>query len=105
MATSDPSSSVQMSGAMMKKHDIEYDAGFSADRQQLVWKGALLLLCAGIFALILWSGGHDNRNACTLSRAASREACVTEPKSETLRPPAKGAFAPAHWGFASRISA
>ena len=80
---------------MVKHNELEIDSRFSADRQQLFWKGAILLLCAGIFALILWSGAHDNHELC---KAAAGEACITQPQAQAPRPPAKGALAPVHAG-------
>jgi hypothetical protein len=79
---------------MIKNNDHDIDARYSAQRQQLVWKGAILLLCAGIFALILWSGTHTHPDPCLGNDAASQDACLAQSRAEALRPPAKGAFAP-----------
>ncbi len=88
----------------MKNNDLDIETGHSADRQQLVWKGAILLLCAGIFALILWSGAHNRPDPCLGTDAASQEACLAQSRAEALRPPAKGAFAPLKSGSADRTS-
>ena len=62
------------------KKEIDFGSDESGERQQLVWKGALVLLCLGIFALVMWSGARDpalrvprrilspRRRACTISR-------------------------------------
>jgi len=93
-----------MSSAMIKNNDLDIDARHSADRQQLVWKGAILLLCAGIFALILWSGAHNGPDPCLGNDAASEQACLAQSRAQALRPPAKGAFAPINSGSTYRTS-
>ncbi|MBV8745794.1 MAG: hypothetical protein JO134_12215 [Xanthobacteraceae bacterium] len=85
-------------------NDLDIDAGHSADRQQLFWKGAILLLCAGIFVLILWSGANNRPDPCLGNDAASQEACLAQSRAQALRPPAKGAFAPINSGSAYRSS-
>jgi hypothetical protein len=90
-----------MSSAMMKNRNLGYDTERSADQVQLVWKGAILFLCAGIFALMIWSGMHENRDPCFSSHAASSEVCTVEPKPEAPLSPAKGALAPLHSGLTS----
>jgi hypothetical protein len=89
---------------MIKNNDLDIDARHSADRQQLVWKGAILLLCAGIFALILWSGAHNRPDPCLGNDAASEQACLAQSRAQALRPPAKGAFAPINSGSTYRTS-
>lgn len=93
-----------MSAAMIKNSDLDIDARYSADRQQLVWKGAILLLCAGIFALILWSGTHTRPDPCLGNDAASEQACLAQSRAQALRPPAKGAFAPINSSSTDRTS-
>jgi hypothetical protein len=89
---------------MIKNNGFDIDARHSIDRQQLIWKGAIVLLCAGIFALILWSGAHDRPDPCLGNDAASQEACLAQARAQALRPPAKGAFAPIKSGSADRTS-
>ena len=64
-----------------------------SERQQLVWKGAMLLVCAGIFALVMWSGARETQR-CSDGDAAAREACMSNLRAQAPRPPAKGAFSP-----------
>jgi hypothetical protein len=92
---------VELGFAMNKDNDVEFDAKTAGDRQQLVWKGAILLLCAGIFALILWSGAREHPDPCIANDAASQEACLAQSRAQALRPPAKGAFAPTNIGAVS----
>jgi hypothetical protein len=92
-----------MSSAMTKNNDLDNDARYSAGRQQLFLKGAILLLCAGIFALILWSGAN-HPDPCLANDAASQEACLAQSRAQALRPPAKGAFAPVSSGSPYRSS-
>jgi hypothetical protein len=89
---------------MIKNNDFDIDARHSIDRQQLIWKGAILLLCAGIFALILWSGAHNRPDPCLGNDAASQEACLAQARAQALRPPAKGAFAPVNFGSVDQTS-
>jgi hypothetical protein len=89
---------------MMKHHDPEYDVGRAAGRHQLVWKGAILFLCAGIFALMIWSGTGNNQDPCFSSHAASNEVCTVQPQTKAPQPPAKGALAPMHSGLPNHTS-
>jgi hypothetical protein len=77
---------------MINKNDLEFETDQFSERQQLVWKGALILLCAGLFALVAWSSTRDNQ---LLDRCASAQAnCLTDLRSQPPQPPAKGALSP-----------
>jgi hypothetical protein len=68
---------------------------FLSERQQFVFKGAVLLLCAAILALVFWSGTHETRTSDQCGKADAREGCLADSSATTAYPPAKGALAPA----------
>ena len=41
------------------ERDIDFSKDEFREHEGLAWKGALVLLCLGIFALVLWSGTHE----------------------------------------------
>jgi hypothetical protein len=59
---------------------------------RLMWKAALILLCLGIFALVMWSGSNDTAQRCTQTDPAEQQACVHFLKTQAPQPPAKGPF-------------
>jgi hypothetical protein len=64
-------------------------------RQQLAWKGAIMLLCVvGIFALVMGSGTREPSQRCTEGESAAREACMSDLRAQAPRPLAKGGVAP-----------
>jgi hypothetical protein len=64
----------------------------SVDCQALIWNGALILVCAGIFALMLLSDAYDAATRCFETDSAAQEACLQKLKAEAARPPAKGPY-------------
>jgi hypothetical protein len=64
------------------------------DRQNLIWNGALILLCTGVFALVLLSNAHDAATRCTETHLLTQEACLRQLQAEAARRPAKGAYPP-----------
>lgn len=79
---------------MIQRDNAETDQDFPSERQQVVFKGAVLLLCAGILALVFLSGRHESRIADQCSQVGAREACATSSSNVNSRPPTKGALAP-----------
>ena len=71
--------------------DIELSKDES-DEPRLMWKAALILLCLGIFALVMWSGSNDPTQRCTQTDPAEKQACVHFLKAQAPQPPAKGPF-------------
>jgi len=67
----------------------------SEERQQFVFKSAVLLLCLGLFALILWSSARDDGPAagCGRSELAAHAACAENASIEMTPFPAKGGTA------------
>src|SRR5262245_24312001 len=61
-------------------------------RQRLVWKGAILLLCLGLFALVMWSGAREDAMTaqCANTDQATRDACIASLRPQTPPLPAKG---------------
>ena len=62
------------------------------ERQEFVWKSALILLCLGIFGLVLWFGGHEPSQRCTDTDPAARETCMRNLGAQAPQTPAKGSF-------------
>jgi hypothetical protein len=62
----------------------------------LVWKGAVLLLCFGLFALMMWSGARENATAeqCASADQAARDACMASLRAQAPQPPVKGGLRP-----------
>ena len=71
--------------------DIELSTGESGE-PRLMWKAALILLCLGIFALVMWSGSNDPAQRCAQTDPAEQQACVNYLKTQAPQPPAKGPF-------------
>jgi len=76
------------------KKEIDFGSDEFSEPHQLVWKGALVLLCLGIFALVMWSGARDPAQRCTEADPVAQETCLHNLRSQVPQPPAKGAFAP-----------
>ena len=72
----------------------EADDDFLSQRQKFVFKGAVLLLCAAILAMVFLSGRHETRPADQCSQSAARESCMSESSTVSAHPPVKGALAP-----------
>jgi hypothetical protein len=80
-------------GYSMIENDTETNKSVLSDRQEYVFKAAVLILCAGILALVLLSGTHETRTADQCSQDDTRTACLT-PSTHYPAHPAKGALAP-----------
>ena len=77
----------------MLEHDSkEIEIDKSVRRQDLIWKGALILVCAAIFVLMMLADKHDAATQCTESDPVMQEACLRQIKAEAARPPAKGPY-------------
>ena len=74
------------------KKEIDFGSDEFSEPQQLVWKGALVLLCLGIFALVMWSGARDPAQRCTEADPVAQETCLHNLRAQVPQPPAKGAF-------------
>jgi hypothetical protein len=75
------------------------DIGIGRDESgepQLMWKAALILLCLGIFALVMWSGSNDPAQRCTQTDPAEQQACVHFLNAQAPERPAKGPFPLVH---------
>jgi hypothetical protein len=72
----------------------EADDDFLSERQQIVFKGAVLLLCAAILALVFTSGRHETRTEEQCGQSAARAACLSELSATSTHAPVKGALAP-----------
>ncbi len=82
---------------MSNDDDAERGMTHALDRQQLIWKGALVLLCLGFFALVVWAGENGDRTAdrCAYENAFARTACTNATQAQASPLPAKGGLAPA----------
>jgi hypothetical protein len=80
-------------GCSMIENDTETNKSVLTDRQEYMFKAAVLILCAGILALVLLSGTHETRTADQCSQDDTRTACLT-PSTPYPAHPAKGALAP-----------
>jgi hypothetical protein len=57
---------------------------------------SLMVLCVGLLAASVWIASHPSVDSCiALEDATERYACFDQFRAEFLRPPAKGAQAPA----------
>jgi hypothetical protein len=71
------------------------------ERQEYVFRAAVLLVCAGTLAMVLFSGTHEILPADQCGRAFSSEAC--QARATPYPPqPAKGALAPFGAGSSDR---
>ena len=74
------------------KKKIDFGSDESTEPQQLVWKGALVLFCLGIFALVMWSGGREPSQRCTETDPVAQATCMNNLRAQAPQRPAKGAF-------------
>jgi hypothetical protein len=81
---------------MIDNQNIELAANETNASQQLMWKGAVLLLCLGLFSLVMWSGARESATAekCANVDQAAREACMANLRGSAPPPPAKGGQRP-----------
>jgi hypothetical protein len=83
----------RMGCCMIENDNTEEKTSILSERQEYVLKAAVLLVCAGILAMVLFSGTHEIRTADQCGRAVSSEAC--QARATPYPPqPAKGALAP-----------
>jgi hypothetical protein len=77
------------------RHEFAPNSIESEKRQRSLFKGALLLLCLGLFALTVWSSARDDGTArgCERSGFAARTVCAENVQTETMPFPAKGGTA------------
>jgi hypothetical protein len=83
----------RMGCSMIENDNRETNTSILNKRQEYVFKAAVLLVCAGILAMVLFSGPHEIRTADQCGRAVSSEACQA-PATPYPPQPAKGAVAP-----------
>jgi hypothetical protein len=77
---------------MINYKELELSVSEPGARQEFVWKSALILLCLGIFGLVLWFGGHEPSHRCTDTDPAARETCMRNLGAQATQTPAKGSF-------------
>jgi len=77
---------------MIDNRELGLSVSEPSERQQLVWKGALVLLCLGIFALVMWSGAREPSLRCTDTDPAAQKTCMRNLRAQAPQSPAKGAY-------------
>jgi hypothetical protein len=85
-----------MEFSMVDSNDVEPGKRDSGERQQLVCKGALTLLCLGVFALVMWAG-ESRIERCAKESPAARETCLDNLKVLAPQAPAKEALRQRFW--------
>jgi hypothetical protein len=70
------------------KKEIEFAKSEVQEPMDFLWKSAIVLLCLGIFALVMWSGGREIPQRCTETDPAVQQTCLNQ---LTAHAPAKGA--------------
>ena len=81
---------------MIRSNEIDLNENEPDDRQQFVWKSVLVLLCIGLFALVMWAGSQESEKEtrCAKEEPAARQSCMSLPNVQAQQPPAKGALSP-----------
>lgn len=74
------------------ERDIDFSKDEFREHEGLAWKGALVLLCLGIFALVLWSGTHESSQRCVETDLVAQATCLHNLRAQAPQPPAKGPF-------------
>jgi hypothetical protein len=74
------------------ERDIDFSKDEYGEHEGLAWKGALVLLCLGIFALVLWSGTHESSQRCVETDLVAQATCLHNLRAQAPQPPAKGPF-------------
>jgi hypothetical protein len=74
------------------EREIEFSKDEYGEHEGLAWKGALVLLCLGIFALVLWSGTHESSQRCVETDLVAQATCLHNLRAQAPQPPAKGPF-------------
>jgi hypothetical protein len=69
------------------------DDDFLSQRQQYVFKGAVLLLCAAILAMVFLSGRQETPTADQCSQSVTRGSCLSDTSATSTYLPGKGALA------------
>jgi hypothetical protein len=82
-----------MGYSMIENDNKETNNSILSERQEYAFKAAVLILCAGILAMVLFSGTHESRTADQCGQSDAHTACSA---SSTPYPayPAKGGIAP-----------
>ena len=91
----------RMGYSMIENDNRETNKSLLSERQEYAFKAAVLILCAGILAMVLFSGSHETRTADQCGQGDARTAC---PAPSTPYPayPAKGGIAPFGAGAVDR---
>jgi hypothetical protein len=82
-----------MGYAMIENDNRPTNNSILSERQEYAFKAAVLILCAGILAMVLFSGTHETGTVDQCGQGDAHRAC---PASSTPYPayPAKGGIAP-----------
>jgi uncharacterized membrane protein len=90
-----------MGYSMIENDKRETNNSILSERQEYAFKAAVLILCAGILAMVLMSGTHETRTADQCNQGDTHAAC---PAPSTPYPayPAKGGIAPFGAGAVDR---
>jgi hypothetical protein len=91
----------RMGCSMIENDNTETNTSILSDRQEYVFKAAVLLVCAGILAMILFSGTHETRTVDQCAQGDTRTACLA-PSTSYPAHPAKGALTPFGAGAVDR---
>jgi hypothetical protein len=87
------------------KKEIELASGEFQEPRDFLWKSAIVLMCLGIFALVMWSGGHEVQRQCTETDPAAQQTCLNQLRAQALHAPAKGVVPVIPRAAAERASA
>jgi cytochrome c oxidase assembly factor CtaG len=90
-----------MGCSMIENDKRETNNSILSERQEYVFKAAVLILCAGILAMVLFSGAHETRTADQCGQTDARAACQALSTSYPAYP-AKGGIAPFGAGAVDR---
>jgi hypothetical protein len=90
-----------MGYSMIENDNKETNNSILSERQEDAFKAAVLILCAGILAMVLFSGTHEARTTDQCGQGDTHAAC---PALSTPYPayPAKGGIAPFGAGAVDR---
>jgi hypothetical protein len=83
-----------------RPNDDEYDLAEPKSPEELIdrfgMRASLLTLCVGLLIAAVWMVSRPSFEAClALENGPERHACYDNLRTELLKPPAKGAEAPA----------
>jgi len=86
---------------MIENDNRETNNSILSERQERAFKAAVLILCAGILAMVLLSGTHETRTADQCGQGDAHAACQA-PSTPYPAYPAKGGIAPFGAGAVDR---